>query len=1375
MYYFSVTKLINVPKAYHHIILILSILGSGYSLAAQAYLFDTQMLTTENGLANLMTSSIYKNQRGIMWMGTKYGLNSYDGHEFKLYTKEKNGLSANRDIVRIAEDEKGKLWLFHGEGRFLYPHEKTMYDISIFDPKAERAIPFRAYFKEQAPFAIDALLNLRGNDPENRLWLSTKDGQLFCYKAGQFKKVFEKSGSIFQYLAVDSNGEIWLAGRKELIQISAQGELLKTIALPEQIGGLWIDEEKIWGMTIREDRAKGLKAKQLFSIVKQTEEYLPFHLASRPNAIAENETPIVLERCPSNRFWYANIEGELNIYASTGEWLYSYQDPFYQRFLNGFNDFFVEDDLLWIATEMGVIKTRIKKNPFTLIHQSKGYSDTRGITEDEQGNIYFLQTEIYRWNPKKASLAQITKTAGAMCLIYQDSTLWSGSYGRKILGIQLDLKTGKEVRYKGSPQEIYASTALPSTLPGQYIVGISKGLAVIDLTTQTVLPYNSSALHTELGRKLQATRVWYLYENKQGLWATTENGIFLLKKGGAVLQHFCKANGHLPFDRIIHLHEDETGVFWLATQGGGVIRWEPARSAQDTSVYEQIRTQEGLSNNYIYAIYGDEYQNLWMPSDFGLMQMDRKSLQVKTYFKADGLPHDEFNSTAHYQAQDGKLYFGGLGGLISFDPARFAEEKNNETPFEFTAYYLLEADKAKISDRTHLLYQDADLEMQPTDKLLELHFTLLDYEMPKNHRYAYKIEGHTDYWVHTKENYVRITNLPYGNYTLRVKGKRYNSEWAAKELSLGITVLQPFYYHKGFLLAVFFSFLALGFLLFKWRVNSLEKDRSTLELEVQNRTRQIKLDKQLIAEQAAALRKADEAKTRFFSNITHEFRTPLTLIMGPVEQLLQQDFSKKVQQQLSIVLKNSRHLLSLINQLLDLSKLESKQMAIELTYGDLLGYTKELTTNFQTLAEQKEINLTFVTNQEDWQTYFDLDKWHKIVYNLLSNAMKFTPRGGQVAVSLTKEDRGITPWIKLIVKDTGIGVEKMAQQQIFDRFYQADASATRTKDGTGIGLALVKELVELQSGKIMVTSSPQQGTTFEVTLPVPEQTRSSVLPGQFELAPQNSFLPELVTIEKEKSVGSPRKEALQLLLIEDNVELQAYIQSCIDSSIYEVTTAQDGEEGLEKALAIIPDLIICDVMMPKKNGFEVVAAIRSQLCTSHIPIILLTAKTALESRLAGIKHGADAYLTKPFNSTELILRIQKLIETRKALQQRYAQATTDPLLTERIAPASFLKEDQFLKDLHCFVKEHLQSPNLNGDLIGTHFNISRMQLHRKLKSLTNTTISEIIRDTRLTTALDLLQKGEANVSEVSYRTGFSSPAHFSRTFKKKYGKPPSEA
>ncbi|MFK8102388.1 MAG: ATP-binding protein [Saprospiraceae bacterium] len=1364
-----------MPKPYSHIILILFILCSGSSLAAQDYLFDTQMLTTENGLANLMTSTIYKNQRGIIWMGTKYGLNSYDGHEFKLYTKEKNGLSSNRDIVRISEDDKGRLWLFHGMDLFLYPHEKTMYDISIFDPKTERSIPFITLFKDQAPFAPEAVLSLRGNDPENRLWLSTKEGQLFRYEAGQLKKIFEKAGSVFQYFAVEENGEIWLAGRKELIKISASGKYLKTITLSEKIGGLWIDQEKIWGTTVEVDPLKGAKEKHIFSITKETEEYLPFQLKKRPNASTEAEAAIVLERCPSNQFWYANIGGELNIYSTDGDWLYSYEDPFYQRFIRGFNDFFVEDDLLWVATEMGVIKTRIKKNPFTLIHQSKSYSDTRGIAEDEQGKIYFLQRETYCWNPQETTLAQVTKRKGAMCLIYHDSTLWSGCYSEKFLGFQLDLKTGEDFVYKGAQQEIYATTALQSALPGQYIVGVSKGIAVIDLTTHTVLPYNPSALNTGLGRKLQSTRVWYLHENTQGLWVTTENGIFLLKKGAEVLQHFCKENGHLPFDRITHLHEDETGVFWLATQGGGAIRWEPARSAQDTSIYEQITTQEGLSNDYIYAIYGDENENLWMSSDFGLMQMDRNSLQVKTYFKADGLPHDEFNSTAHYKAKDGTLYFGGLGGLISFDPSSLGKEEKNETPLEFTGYYLLEADQAEMSDQTHLLYEAVNLKIQPTDKLLELHFTLLDYEIPKNHRYAYKIEGYTDYWVHTKENYVSITNLPYGNYTLKIKGKRYNSEWATKELSLGITVLQPFYYHKGFLLAILLSLLSLGFLLFKWRLNSVEKDRATLELEVQNRTRQIKLDKQLIAEQAEALRKADEAKTRFFSNITHEFRTPLTLIMGPVEQLLQQDFSKKVQQQLSIVLKNSRHLLSLINQLLDLSKLESKQMAVELTYGDLLGYTQELTTNFQTLAEQKEISLNFITDQENWQTYFDLDKWNKIVYNLLSNAMKFTPQGGQVDLSLTKENRGTAAWIKLMVKDTGIGVEKMAQQQIFDRFYQADASSTRTKDGTGIGLALVKELIELQGGKIKVESSPQRGTTFEVTLPVPSQTSSDALPAQFDLAPQTSFLPEIKIAEKEKPVGSSLKDALQLLLIEDNVELQAYIQSCIDPTIYEVTTAQDGEEGLEKALAIIPDLIICDVMMPKKNGFEVVAAIRNQLCTSHIPIILLTAKTSLESRLAGIKHGADAYLTKPFNSTELILRIQKLIETRKALQQRYSQVTTDSQLTEQVAPATFLKEDQFIKDLHSFVKAHLQSPNLNGDLIGKHFNISRMQLHRKLKSLTNTTISEIIRDTRLTTALDLLQKGEANVSEVSYQTGFSSPAHFSRTFKKKYGKPPSEA
>lgn len=1362
-------------------------------LFSQENLFDVQVLTPEDGLANLLTTSIYKDKQGFMWAGTAYGLNRYDGYNFKLFTKEKNALAANADISQVREDEKGRLWLFYRSGLRMLPVPQSIDALDIFDPRSQRAVPFDSLFSGRAPFRASEIYLPKIIDPKHRLWIHTNKGALFLYENGEFKKVFQQDGAFFQFITIDDDENIWLGGQNHLLHIDSSGNFLERLELPEQIYGVWTGEgQSMWLATIDNN------AEQVHINIwsqSQNGHLTPLKFTRNGQAV-EIEAYKPFLHLSQKRYWLALVGEQLHVFNIQGRWLYTY-DPISGRRpdIEPFT-FFEDLDRLWLASSTGILNISAIPNPFQLIHKKNNmFTDCRSITEDENGNIYFLNSRIYQWNVQNQKSRELPNSKGAAyCLIYEDSMVWAGIYNSSPIAFQLDLRTNEKTEYYSFKHEnLQIYTVTKTETPGRYLAGLSKGIAYLDIRKKKLLPYNGYDLGDNENRLLEQSEVNFIHKNRLGYWLATNNGIFLLQEHKGVIQHFDKSKDDLPFNYIRHIYEDEEGFFWLATKGGGVIQWhhglleeaEPAGKAYKNS-YRQFTTEDGLANNFTYAVYEDDFGKLWIPSDKGLMQVDKESFQVRTFTTDDGLPHNEFNFTSHYQSKDGTLYFGGLDGLISFHPKTFANKNANATPMAIIGYFVLEEGTNKMVDKTKLLQEGNGLTIHPNDKFIELYFTLLDFDDTEKHQYAYQIGGYSSSWHYPNENFIRITNLPYGKYTLRIKGQNSSHGWSQQELMVAIHVVKPFYLQWWFITLLCFlggcSMLTAVLL----RIKKLESGKKILEAEVQKRTRQLEektfqletqnrqiaADKQVIIAQAESLQALDKAKTRFFSNITHEFRTPLTLIIGPLEQVIsEQSLPTIFRRRLHGVLGNARHLLVLINQLLDISKIESGQMQIEATQGDLVAYTQELVKRFAPLAIEKDLRLSFVTHMNHWETQFDKEKWDKIVYNLLSNAIKFTPRANAIQVSLVNKQHNGSEFIQLDVKDTGMGIEKKQIGYVFDRFYQTDSSSTHTQGGTGIGLALVKELVEMQGGEVRVASELGKGTTFEVLLPVLAAPHRAELLIRDNL--EISSLAVSALLEKKEPTSWPpvapsRKGKLELLIIEDNDEVREYIHYCIDASKYNITEAGDGAEGLEKAQTLIPDLIISDVMMPKKNGFEVTHAIRSHINTSHIPLILLTARASLESRLEGLQRGADAYLTKPFSPQELAMRVEKLIEIRQLLQQRYSGGLS---LTKDTA---YQQEDEFIIRLREYILEHIDETNLNGDRIGRHLGMSRTHLHRKLKALTGQPITDFVRSIRLQKALEMIRRGQENVSEVAYQTGFSSVSHFSRSFKKAFGKNPSE-
>jgi signal transduction histidine kinase/DNA-binding response OmpR family regulator len=543
------------------------------------------------------------------------------------------------------------------------------------------------------------------------------------------------------------------------------------------------------------------------------------------------------------------------------------------------------------------------------------------------------------------------------------------------------------------------------------------------------------------------------------------------------------------------------------------------------------------------------------------------------------------------------------------------------------------------------------------------------------------------------------------------------------------------------------------------KLQLVAEQNQQLEQTVLERTAQLQ-------QKADKLREMDAVKSRFFTNLTHEFRTPLTLILGPAELVLAHTQEAKTRQQVSLLQRNAQRLLKLINQLLDLSKLEAGKMELNTAPGELVSLAKGSLFSFESLAAQKQITLRFTTSQDRLVMAIDRDKLEKIIYNLIANALKFTQVNGNVLVSITRDITDKSSWVQLSIQDTGVGIPTPKLPYIFDRFYQVDASDTREQEGTGIGLALTKELVELHGGSIQISSQEHVGTTVTVRLPILQEQLIDVVP---ESDPLSTV--QRITSSPEPFYASPEADDTSLvLLIEDNDEVRSFIRSSLVDH-YQIIEATNGEEGVRLAQQQVPDLVLTDLMMPKMDGYQVCTKLKQDERTSHIPVIMLTAKADLESKLEGLETGADSYLAKPFNQRELLAQMNNLIVLRRQLRERYSQNT---LWTSAETPLPSM-EQLFLDRVRAAVEAHLSDEQYSVERLSDDVGLSRTQLHRKLKALINQTPGDLLRLIRLQRALNLLRGNVGNVAEVAYMVGFGNPANFSTSFSRHFGYPPSEA
>ncbi len=782
------------------------------------------------------------------------------------------------------------------------------------------------------------------------------------------------------------------------------------------------------------------------------------------------------------------------------------------------------------------------------------------------------------------------------------------------------------------------------------------------------------------------------------------------------------------------------------------------------------------------------------------------------------LPIADYSVGTIYSDTNGIVWFGGADGLIRYDPDI---HKNYQRDFTVSIRRILVNNDSLLAGDSGISDSGGEqkIQLNYADNTIRFSYAAHSYQMPEKNRYQVFLDGFDAGWSDWhNESQTDYTNLPEGNYTFRVRAKNVY-EHISEAAVFQFNILSPWYRTWwAYSLAIFLLTLGITAIV-RYRERALRHRSKHLETVIAQRTREVRQQRDQLETQAEKLQEMDKLKTRFFANISHEFRTPLALVLGSLEQISEKIKPVELQQKLNTVYRNASRLNQLINQLLDISRLDAKKLPLQVAPGNIVQFINRLVLGFSSWGEQKNISLQFIANETPNNIYFDRDIVEKIINNLLSNALKFTPEGGKISVQLSvdgyqlsvgndqlainnsqsRDDKLITDnrslttdnWLIITVKDTGIGIPAELLPHIFDRFYQVDYTSTRAYEGTGIGLALTKELVERHYGSITVESEEAEGSKFTVRLPLGSacfaadeivaensasqngSTHKPVMVPQISNHQTLNHTPETNSATTTEKSERGRSKSQIILIVEDQNEFRTYIRECLlnrsdHPEKYRILEAQNGREGLDMAIEQMPDLVISDVMMPKMNGYQLCEALKIDERTSHIPIILLTARAGQEDKLTGLKTGADDYLSKPFDSRELLVRVSNLIEQRQKLQRRFQQQMV--LKPSEITVNSM--DESFLKKAMLIVEAHIDDEHFQVETFQKEIGLSRSNLHAKLKALTGQSASEFIRTMRLHRAAELIKQNAGTIAEITYQVGFGSQSYFTRCFQKQFGMTP---
>lgn len=1324
--------------------------------------------STEEGLSSNNIYSILEDREGFIWIATEEGLNKFDGKNFSHFAinSGRYSLSHNRSqTMLIAPD--GNIWVGTSDGLNIYDYKsdsiikvrkntsplKLVYNditflacgvdkfitwigtygdgVNYYDWKQKKFYPLLIpkINKIPAPLYIMSLLE----DDNKRLWIGTQNNGLYRFDLEDKKLNYytlPDNAHFVRSIYQDSFRRIWIGTSRgcytynettnniDLIQYPSELKTNSIGAIKEDHAGkIWIGTEQfLMNFSVR---SFSQNQKFVYQLIKQRESASGLSCSSINSLFADMD----------NNVWVGTAWGGVNMLKGTPAKfkLYKHEPDDPNSLPNSPITSLLPDQNgnLYIGT-MGTDKTGI-----CILNIKTGVTKALDINRIFPGIIY------------------------QALLIDSQQNLWFGTYTDGL--IKLDKGSRKYVQYLTDANN-------PKSIPGNDIrclyeskdktiwIGTNKGLAAV---------------------KNNNLKPLKLFNSKTGIRCVKEdvNGMLWIGTYGSGVVSYNRDKSSVNLKptifspRVVNDILINGDSIWLATKGEGLLLYD--RKLQKGKIFTE---SNGLNSNYINSLARDMKGRIWFGSTKGISKLNPGTNEIENFSTQDGIQSREFSERAVAMLSTGELAFAGYSGLNIFNPLKV--KTSDRCPSVIFTKLLVSNEVITPTENKHRISPIKEnisladkIELKYDQSVFTIEFVGINYNANQKIRYAYLLEGSDKKWNYLgTQNNVTFRNLQPGEYTFKVKASSPDAVWSDENISSIKIVIYPPFWRTFWAYLIYFIILGAIFY-FVWMYSTV-KIRSTNNLKIERAKR----DKE---------EELHQEKLQFFTNISHEFRTPLTLIIGPLEKMQQDEPVEEKKAHLKLMLRNAKRLLGMVNQLLDFRKAERGQLKLKVQYQDLIHILTDILNSFQELKVQKNIQLEFIHEDETLWAWFDADFLSKSLFNLFSNAFKFTPNGGKIRLAMKlSKDLLNNRMAEISVTDNGKGISSEEIESIFERFFQGK-DQINVPFGSGIGLHLTKHLIELHHGAIEAESIPNIKTTFKLILPI---EKNAFLEDEFiSDGEKNTNLHEIdINIELGESLNENHQEVeksntqknKRILIVEDNEDIRQYISSilCLD---YITEQAENGAEALEMIFEKEYDLIISDIMMPGLDGIELCKRLKSSIETDHIPIILLTAKSEIENKIQGLKMGADSYITKPFHPEHLSVRVAKLIELHELLKGRYSRKIS---LGDLQSPktTSVSPDELFLQKAISILLDKMIETEFNGDSLANELGISRMGLHRKIKALTGQSTGEFIRNIRLKKACDLLSIPGKNISEVCYDVGFNSPSYFTTCFTEIYKITPSE-
>lgn len=1311
-----------------NILFLLIIMLCSSKLSASDFYFKNYKV--EDGLSQNTVFCIHQDQSGLMWFGTNDGLNRFDGYNFKIYRRSNDSTSiGNSKISCLTEDKSGHLYV------------GTAIGVYVYNPMNEQFTLFSKKTKDGT--GIHSRINSIVIDASENIWIATREQGFFIYRPHTEELIQVKHepdqpeglpANEVDRIFIDSKQNVWLACKGLYRYFTSSGQFRKMIIDEKGSGEVRItkfyedNNSNIWIGTENHGLQKFNRELDTFSSYfdKQSALFIPYihdliEISSNVLAIGSNSGLINFNTITGNHeLIHASKEkGDLSDYA-----IYCfYKDT---------------EGAFWLGTYFGGVNYLYSINKrIELYTHHKNKNSVSGVAisrfyEDKTGNIWIATEDagLNLFEPASKKFTHYLGNYNIQAIMADNDEMWLGTYGHGI--IVWNSKTDKIVKnYSVIPKSNESGSLIKSIFKDSHEriwVGTTEGLFLFNQNTESF----------NLVEGTKHVFVWDIIEDKNNdIWfVSSGSGVFRYTYDKNILKNYLheKNNIHSVSDNfILTLCIDNNQQLWFGTEENGFCKYN-----YENDRFDCYNDLPRFSNRLIYAIVSDNYNHIWFSTSNGLYRFNPENKNLKVFTADEGLQSNQFNFNSGFRASNGKLYFGGVNGFNSFFPE---DLKENEfiPPIHLTNFQIFN-ENVKIGEKgsplTESMLYTKKIVLSHKQNVFNFEFVSLSYVNPGKNRYAYKMEGFDNDWNYTEEHKVTYTSLPPGKYIFRVRGSNNDGKWNENGTWVELQINPPFWKTKLALVIYFLLLMAVIYLINRrYVLHERKKQKDALEKA------QAEKEKELY-----------NSKMTFFTNIAHEIKTPLSLIKAPLEKIIngQEADEEETKADLNIIKRNTEQLHSLIMQLLDFRKIESGSVKTTFVSSDISEIIENVLINFKTAAGQKKITIGFSHLGESLFADVDRDALNKILMNVISNALKFTNDRINVCLFICEEDSN---YFKIEVQDNGKGVPETEKENIFLPFQQAsNGERDHNFGGVGIGLSYSRSLAELHHGFLSVENNiDSEGSTFTIQLPMRQEhvTKNT----------ERSISSE-TNMDKEKQ----EKKPLSLLIVEDNDDMRHFLKRSLKHD-YIVYTAINGKDALNLLEKNTPDMIITDLMMPEMDGIEFTRLLKNNVGRSHIPVIMLTAKTTIESKIEGYAIGADSYVEKPFSIDLLKTRIINLFENREKVKLNYARSP----YVQSITIANNKTDEEFIARMKSIIMQHIHEEDFSVDELATHMFMSRSGLFAKIKGISGMSPLDYIKTERLKKAAEMLTENKYSIAEIAQTVGYSTPSYFSKAFQKQFG------